>query len=228
MKEFTYIMNKLLEGFGITLGLFAVTLVLSIPLGLLISFGTRSKIKPISYICRTLVWIVRGSPLMLQILLISFIPNMIFKVYNKDLAMALNVSINMLMFIFVAIAFTINYACYFSEIFRGAIDSISKGQYEAGQVLGMTKSQIFFKVILLQLVKRALPPCSNEIITLVKDTALASTLGVFDLLATAKSLVNSLVILTPLVYCAVFYLVFNGLLTIIFSKLEKKLAFYKE
>lgn len=164
---------------------------------------------------------------MLQILLVSFLPKYVFGVMTKDLASALHLSVNATMFLFVIIAFIINYACYFSEIFRAGIESIPKGQYEAGKVLGLTGSQVFFKIVLMQVVKRIVPPMSNEIITLVKDTALAQVLGTIDLLNAAYHAVNHYVILTPLVYAAIFYLVFNGLLTLLFGWVEKKLSYYK-
>jgi len=222
------IFQELFQGFGNTVLLFAVTLVLSIPLGLLIAFGSMSKFKPLKYVTKGFIWIIRGTPLMLQILLVSFIPSFIFGVLNKDFANFFGMSISSLLFVFVAVAFTINYACYFSEIFRGGIESVSKGQYEAGQVLGMTKKQIFFKVILMQVFKKVLAPTSNEVITLVKDTALAQILGVIDLLNAANHAVNTYVVLTPLIYAAIFYLIFNGLLTLLFGYLERKMAFYKE
>lgn len=224
---FESIIVELLQGFGVTLLLFAVTLILSLPLGLVISFGSMAKFKPVKYFCKGLIWIIRGTPLMLQILLVSFLPKYLFGVLNKDVAIFLGISTKSLLFVFVAIAFIINYSCYFSEIFRAGIESISKGQYEAGQVLGMTKSQIFFKVVLMQVIKRIVPPMSNEIITLVKDTALAQILGVVDLLNAANHAVNAHVVLTPLVYAAIFYLLFNGLLTIAFGKLEKKLNYFR-
>ena len=222
------ILGELFQGFGKTLTIFAVTLVLSIPLGLIICFGSRSKLLPVKWFSRGLVWVIRGTPLMLQLLLVSLIPRKVFGVLNKNLALALGISITELNMVFVITAFVINYACYFSEIFRGAIDSIPKGQYEAGKVLGMTKTQIFFKVVLFQLVKRVLAPVSNETITLVKDTALASTLSVIELFTQAQHVVNEFVILSPLLYAGVFYLVFNGILTILFQYAEKKLAYYKE
>ena len=228
MNQFLQIMGELIQGFGNTLLLFAVTLALSLPLGLLVAFGAMSKLKPIKYISKTFVWIIRGSPLMLQILLVSFIPLLVFGVGNKQVATFFGLSIGNLLFVFVAIAFIINYACYFSEIFRGGIESVSRGQYEAGKVLGMTKNQIFNKVVLMQVVKKVLAPTSNEVITLVKDTALAQILGVVDLLNAANHAVNSYVILTPLIYAAIFYLLFNGLLTLLFGYFEKKLSFYKE
>ncbi len=228
MDTFLLIIEELLQGFGRTLLLFAVTLVVSLPLGLIIAFGSMSKLKPIKYLSKGFVWIIRGTPLMLQVLLVSFIPFYLFKVKNKDLASFFGISISSLMFIFISIAFIINYSCYFSEIFRGGIESVSKGQYEAGKVLGMTKRQIFFKVVLLQVFKKVLAPTSNEVITLVKDTALAQILGYVDLLNAASHAVNTYVILTPLVYAALFYLIFNGLLTLLFGFIEKKLSFYKE
>ena len=222
------IFSELFQGFGNTVLLFAVTLVLSIPLGLLIAFGSMSKFKPLKYVTKGFIWIIRGTPLMLQILLVSFIPRYVFGILNKEFAGFFGMSISTLLFVFVAVAFTINYACYFSEIFRGGIESISKGQYEAGEVLGMTKRQIFFKVILMQVFKKVLAPTSNEVITLVKDTALAQILGVIDLLNAANHAVNTYVVLTPLVYAAIFYLLFNGILTLLFGYLERKMAFYKE
>ena len=224
---FISIIIELLQGFGVTLLLFAVTLILSLPLGLIISFGSMSKFKPIKYFCKGLIWVIRGTPLMLQILLVSFLPKYLFGVLNKDVAIFFGISTKSLLFVFVAIAFIINYSCYFSEIFRAGIESISRGQHEAGMVLGLSKGQIFSKIILLQVIKRIVPPMSNEIITLVKDTALAQILGVVDLLNAANHAVNAYVILTPLVYAAIFYLLFNGLLTILFGKLEKKLSYFK-
>ncbi len=227
MDQFVSILLELLQGFGITLLLFIVTLICALPLGLAMAFGSMSKFKPIKYLCKGIIWVIRGTPLMLQILLVSFLPKYLFGTLNKDLAMFFGMSTKTLMFVFVAVAFIINYACYFSEIFRSGIESISAGQFEAGKVLGMTKSQIFSKVVLVQVIKRIVPPMSNEIITLVKDTALAQVLGVVDLLNAANHAVNAYVILTPLVYAAVFYLLFNGLLTIIFSRIEKRLNYFR-
>ncbi len=220
--------GDLLQGFSNTLTIFALTLVLSIPLGLIISFGSRSKFFPLKWLCRTIVWIIRGTPLMLQLLLVSLVPAKVFGILNKKLAMSLGITITSLNLVFVITAFVINYACYFSEIFRGAIDSIPKGQYEAGKVLGMKKTQIFFKIVLFQLIKRVLAPVSNETITLVKDTALASTLSVIELYKKAEHAVNEFVVLSPLLYAGLFYLVFNGILTLLFGYLEKKMSFYKE
>lgn len=227
MDKFVSILQELATGFGTTLLLFVVTLVIALPLGLIISFGSMSRFKPLKYLVKGIIWVVRGTPLMLQILLVSFLPQFVFRIMNKDLTAFFGISMSSLMFVFVAVAFSINYACYFSEIFRAGIEAIPRGQYEAGQVLGMRKSQIFFSVVLMQVVKRTIPPMSNEIITLVKDTALAQVLGVVDLLNAANHAVNEYVILTPLLYAALFYLVFNGLLTILFSVVEKKLDYYK-
>ena len=221
------IVKDLFDGFLVTIAIFFITLVLSIPLGLLITFASKSKFKPIKYCARGIVWVIRGTPLMLQVLFVSFLPSM-FNLMNKDLAKIFGVSINTLMFIFVCVAFVINYACYFSEIFRGAIDSIPKGQYEAGKVLGMTKREVFKKVILFQVVKRSVAPMSNEIITLVKDTALAQVLGVIDLLSASKHAVNNYGVLRPFIYATVFYLVFSALLTLLFRYIENKFSFYKE
>lgn len=222
------VFGELTKGFGKMLLLFAITLIVALPLGLLISLGARSKFKPLKAIVRSIIWVVRSIPLMLQVLFVSFIPSFGFGILNKDLAGALGVDIKTLTFIFIAIAFSLNYACYFAEIFRGGMDSIPKGQYEAGKVLGMKKSQIFFKVILFQVFKKVLAPVSNEVITLVKDTALASVLGFEDLFTVAKGLVNQYVNLMPFIYASLYYLVFNGLLTILFSFVEKKFSFYKE
>ena len=220
------IFSELFQGFGNTVLLFAVTLVLSIPLGLLIAFGSMSKFKPLKYVTKGFIWIIRGTPLMLQILLVSFIPRYVFGILNKEFAGFFGMSISTLLFVFVAVAFTINYACYFSEIFRGGIESISKGQYEAGEVLGMTKRQIFFKVILMQVFKKVLAPTSNEVITLVKDTSLANTIGVLELMYVAsEKLLNGAI--WVIFYAGVFYLVFVGILTILFGRLEKKLSYFK-
>ena len=227
MELFLDILLELAEGFGNTVLLFAVTLLFALPFGLLMAFGSMSKFKPIKYFVKLLVWVIRGTPLMLQILLVSFIPFYVFKVPTKELAAALNVSINTTMFLFVALAFILNYACYFSEIYRAGIEAIPVGQYEAGKVLGLTKNQIFSHVVLMQVIRRIMPPMSNEIITLVKDTSLAQILGVIDLLNAAKHAVNHYVVLTPFLYAAIFYLIFNGLLTLLLGWIEKKLSYYK-
>lgn len=227
MDNFSYIMEVLLSGLGQTVILFAITLILSLPLGLLFALASMSKFKPLKYLMKGIIWIIRGTPLLLQILFIKSIPYYLFNKKLTDIARDLNCAVADVLFIFVIIAFAINYACYFSEIFRAGIESIPKGQNEAGKVLGLTRREIFMKVVLMQVVKRTVPPMSNEIITLVKDTALASVAGVMDLYNSAASAVNDLVILTPLIYAAVFYLIFNGLLTLLFSFVERKLSYYK-
>ncbi len=211
---FVQVTLRLLEGFETTCLIFALTLVLALPLGLVISFGSMSKFKPLAYITRTFVWIIRGVPLMLQIFVVFYVPRLIWELPAFSRFNA------------VILAFIINYACYFSEIYRGGIESISKGQYEAGQVLGMTKSQIFFKVILMQVVKRIIPPMSNEIITLVKDTALARVIMVAEILKIAEEY-TAYALIWPMFYTAVYYLLFVGILTIIFAFIEKKLDYYK-
>ena len=205
---------KLLNGLEQTCLIFALTLVLALPLGLVISFGSMSKFKPLAYVTKIFVWIIRGIPLMLQVIIVFYVPGFVF---GKPLFTR---------FASVVAAFVINYACYFSEIYRGGIENISKGQYEAGQVLGMTKSQIFFKVILMQVVKRILAPMSNEVITLVKDTALARVIMIVELIQAAQNFA-AYGLMWPLFYTAVFYLVFVGILSLLFGFFEKKLNYYK-
>ena len=221
--SFLQISFELLEGFLYTLLIFGVTLICALPLGLLIAFGSKSKIKPISMIMRGFVWIIRGTPLMLQIIFFDLGPGLI----SQSLGLNLAIRSEWQHLMMVCVAFTINYACYFSEIYRGGIQSIPAGQYEAASVLGMTKSQIFFKVIFLQVVKRIIPPMSNEIITLVKDTALASVVIRFDLFTVAKGISNTEVEIWPIFYAGLFYLVVNGIITILLSKIEKKLDYFK-
>jgi polar amino acid transport system permease protein len=222
----------LLKGFQTTLSLFALTLVFSLPLGLVICFGSRSRFRPIKYLCRFVVWIIRGTPLMLQLIVIYYGPGLIGQ-WAQSLGSD-SFFINWLgtwavfdRFLAVLIAFVINYSCYFSEIFRGGIDSISRGQIEAGQVLGMTKSQIFFRVVLMQVVKRILAPMSNEFITLVKDTSLARIISVYEIIWNAQQFIKLEGLLWPLFYTGVFYLLFNGLLTLLFGWAEKKLSYYR-
>ena len=191
-----------------------MTLVLAIPLGLLVSFGAMTKFKPLKVATKIFIWIIRGTPLMLQIIIIFYVPGLMFNLPLLPRMVA------------VIVAFVINYACYFAEIFRGGIESISRGQYEAGQVLGMTKSQIFFKVVLLQVVKRIIPPMSNEIITLVKDTSLARVIVVVEILKKAQDWAAKGII-WPTFYTGAYYLIFVGVLTIIFGKIEKKLSYFK-
>ena len=215
---FLQITEELFGGFAYTLLIFATTLAAAIPLGLLVAFGSMSKFKPLSLLIKGFVWVIRGTPLMLQIIIFALGPGLWLNTPVRTLEGKL---------LMVCLAFSINYACYFSEIFRGGIESISKGQREAGQVLGMTKWQVFKHVILLQVIKRVIPPTSNEIITLVKDTALASVVVHIDLFTIAKQIVNAEVILWPLFYAGLFYLVFNGLVTVLLNWLEKKLDYFK-
>lgn len=215
METFFYVTLDLLTGFGTTIKLFALTLVFSLPLGLIFSFCSMSKIKPISALMKFFIWIIRGTPLMLQLIVVFYGPGLIFGWNGLERFPA------------VLIAFVINYSCYFSEIYRGGIESIPKGQYEAGQVLGMTKTQIFFKVVLLQVVKRIIPPMSNEIITLVKDTSLARIIAVYEIIWSAQVYIKSAGLIWPLFYTGAFYLIFNGLLTVIFRRVEKKLDYFR-
>ena len=205
---------SLLSGLKNTCLIFALTLLIALPLGLIISFDSMSKFKPLSVLVKVFVWIIRGVPLMLQIFIVFYVPGMIF---GTPIASR---------FTAVIIAFVINYACYFSEIYRGGIESIPRGQYEAGEVLGLTRSQIFFKIILMQVVKRILAPMSNEVITLVKDTALARVILIVEILKAAEEF-TSYGLIWPLFYTAVFYLVFVGILTLLFGFFEKKLSYYR-
>lgn len=205
---------SLLEGFGATLKLFLLTLLFALPLGLVISFGSMSRFAPLRLSTQTFVWIIRGSPLLLQILIIFYGPGLLFHLPLLP------------RFTAALLAFVINYACYFSEIYRGGIQSIPRGQYEAGQVLGMTNGQIFFRITLLQLVKRIIPPMGNELITLVKDTALVRVIGVYEIIWKGESFTKKGLI-WPLFYTGLFYLIFNGFLTVLFRKIEAKLDYFK-
>ena len=221
----------LFDGFLISLLIFAVTLLCGAPLGLPIAFCSMSKLKPVKAISKVIVWIVRGVPLMLQIFIIYYVPGLLFKTplfSQVDRYFFINYGVSDAGRITaVLIAFTINYACYFSEIYRGGIESISKGQYEAGQVLGLTKSQIFRKIILKQVIQRIVPPMSNEIITLIKDTALANCIVVCEIIKQANELAATKAMIWPLFYTGVFYLIFVGFLTIVLSKVEKKLSYFR-
>ena len=229
--SFLEVTTFLLDGFKISLLIFAVTLLCGAPLGLPIAFCSMSRFKPIKAISKVFVWIVRGIPLMLQIFIIYYIPGLLFdfQLFGQvDRYMFINYGVEDAgRIVAVLIAFTINYACYFSEIYRGGIESIPKGQYEAGQVLGLTKNQIFKKIILLQVIKRIVPPMSNEIITLIKDTALANCIMVCEIIKQAKELAATKALIWPLFYTGVFYLIFVGLLTILLGKLEKKLDYFR-
>jgi len=211
---FTQVSLELLKGFWESLQVFGLTLLFSIPLGLVICFGSMSNWKPLRALTRGFVWIIRGSPLMLQLIIIFYGPGLMFGLPAMP------------RFTATIVAFSINYACYFSEIYRGGIESIPVGQYEAGQVLGMTKSQIFFKVVLLQVIKRITAPMGNEVITLVKDTSLARVIGIYELIWAGEQFIKKGLI-WPLFYTGVFYLVFSGLLTILLGYLEKKLDYFR-
>ena len=211
---FWAVTEYLLDGFRVSVEIFLLTLLFALPLGLIIAFGSMSKFRPLRYLTKTFVWIIRGVPLMLQILVIYYIPG-----YFSDQPILGR-------FTAVIIAFAINYACYFSEIYRGGIENISHCQSEAGQVLGMTRTQIFFRVIVLQVIKRITAPMANEVITLIKDTALARVIMVGEIIKSAEDLLsNSL--LWPLFYSGVFYLLFVGILTLLFNYIEKNLSYFK-
>ncbi len=227
--EFLEVCSRLGSGFLTAFLLFFMTLVLALPLGLLISFCTMSKFAPLRIPFQIIVWILRGTPLMLQIFAIFYLPGLLdlFVWPQMNTGWSWFDSTFSTRFIAALAAFAINYAAYFSEIFRGGIQSISEGQYEAGQVLGMTRSQIFFKVILLQVVKRIIPPMSNEIITLIKDTSLANTISVYELIYQAKEFMTVDGLIWPLFLAGGFYLIFVGILTVLFNKIERKLEYFK-
>ena len=225
--DFWSIIYDLSNGFGVTLKLFALTLVLAIPLGILFTLFLRVRFRPIRWLMNALIWVIRGTPLLLQCVIITFVPSVLLGIPNKEFAGMLFLNtINDLQFLFVLIAFTINYACYFAVIFDGGIKNVSKGQYEAGMVLGLSRRQIFSRIILMQVIRKITAPMSNEIITLVKDTALARALGITEIILIAYEKVNKYAVLSPLLYAGVFYLVFSALLTVLFHFLEKKIAHY--
>lgn len=213
--DFLGVNAQLLGGFKYTLLIFFITLIAAIPLGLPIALGSMSRFKPLRWISRAFVWVIRGTPLMLQIMVVFYVPGLVFGTPFRSRIIA------------VIIAFIINYAAYFSEIYRGGIESIPSGQYEAGQVLGLTKTQTFFKVVLFQVVKRIMASMSNEVITLVKDTSLANVIAVGELIMSAQNIVKVYAIIWPLFYTAIFYLIFCGVLTLLFNALEKKLNYYR-
>ena len=214
MQLFIKVTMSLLEGLGTTMKIFSLTLLMALPLGLLISLGAMSKFKIIKIPLKMLIWVIRGTPLMLQLIIFGLGPGLM-GVMGMD------------MFVAVIIAFVLNYACYFAEIFRGGIESISKGQYEAGTVLGYTKIQIFMRIILPQVIKRIIPPMGNEFLTLIKDTSLANTIMIYEITWNAKRMMNSEHILWPLFYSGLFYLILCGIVTIIFNYIEKKLDYYQ-
>ena len=222
---FLTVIGALNEGFLQTLRLFAVTLLGAIPLGLVISFGSMSRFTPLRWLSRTVVWIIRGTPLMLQLLVIFYVPGMVLESGSPWPGGESG------RFLASAIAFIINYACYFSEIYRGGIQGVPRGQQEAGQVLGMTKAQIFRHITLVQMIKRIVPPMSNEVITLVKDTSLARVIALQEVIWMGESFMkgnSGIAGLTwPLFFTAVYYLIFSGIVTVLLGKLEKKLAFFQ-
>ncbi len=223
-EQFPIVFNALNVGFLQTLKLFAVTLLGALPLGLVISFGSMSRFKIVNSVVKTFVWIIRGTPLMLQLLIIYYLPGLAFgnPIWGGGEEGRFAAS---------AVAFIINYSCYFSEIYRGGIQGVPVGQQEAGQVLGLSKSQIFFKITLLQMVKRIVPPMSNEIITLVKDTSLARIIALQEVIWAGYSFMKGSQGIAgqiwPLFFTGVYYLVFSGILTILFNKVEKKLSYFK-
>ena len=219
LQQMPIVVHSLNIGFLQTLRLFLVTLIGAFPLGLIIAFGSMSQFKPLSYLTKTVVWIVRDTPLMIQLLIIYYFPGLVL---GKTIWGGGETG----RFMAAAVSFIFNYACYFSEIYRGGIEAVPKGQTEAGQVLGMTKTQIFFKVTLLQVVKRILPPMGNEIITLVKDTSLANTIANKEIIMMAKEY-SAKGLIWPLFSTALFFLVFVGALTILFNWAEKKLDYFR-
>ena len=224
MEQLPIVIGALNIGFIQTLKLFFVTLIGAFPLGLVIAFGSMSRFKPLSYFTRIIVWIVRGTPLMIQLLIIYYFPGLVLNnnIWGSGEAGRFTAA---------AISFIFNYACYFSEIYRGGIQSVPVGQEEAGLVLGMTKSQIFFKVTLLQMIKRIVPPMSNEIITLVKDTSLARIIALQEIIWAGQAFMKGSQGISgaiwPLFFTLIYYLIFNGLLTILLGRLEKKLDYFR-
>lgn len=208
------IFKSLFNGFFINIEIFLITLALSMPLGLVVMFGSKSRIAPVRWFTRFFVWVMRGSPLMLQLIVVMYAPGLLFGIRVKSRLTA------------ALIAFTLNYAAYFSEIYRGGIDSVPLGQYEACKVLGMTRAQTFFKVILLQVIKRITPAMGNEVITLAKDTALARIIGVSEIIMSSESFTKQGLI-WPLFSTGVFFLVFNGVLTFLCEKAERKMDYFR-
>ena len=216
MAQFVTVTEALLGGFGETMNIFLLTLVFSIPLGLLVCFGTMTRFSPVRYVMKCIVWVIRGTPLMLQLIVVFYGPGLLFGLPAMG------------RFTAVILAFTINYACYFSEIYRGGIESIPAGQSEAGQALGLSRSQIFIHILLMQVVKRIVPSMGNEIITLVKDTSLARVIAVYEVMWMGQSFIKSDGLIWPMFYTGAFYLLFSGLLTLAFQRAEEKLNYYKD
>ena len=224
LEQFPIVVNALNIGFVQTLKLFASTLIGAIPLGLIIALGSMSSFKPLSYLTRIIVWIVRGTPLMIQLLIIYYGPGLMLGNHIWGVGESGR-------FLAATVAFVFNYACYFSEIYRGAIQCVPVGQEEAGLVLGMKKSQIFFRVKLLQMVKRVIPPMSNEIITLVKDTSLARIIALQEIIYAGQTFMKGSQgiagAMWPLFFTGVYYLIFNGIVTVLLGRLEKKLDYFR-
>jgi len=206
--------QSLITGFGLNLQIFVLMLAMAIPLGLIITFGSMTRFLPIKWLTKTFVWIIRGSPLMLQLFVVLYVPGLLFNYPMRNRMMA------------ALIAFVINYAAYFSEIYRGGIESIPKGQYEAGAVLGMTRTQVFFKVVLMQVIKRITPSMGNEVITLVKDTALARVIGITEIIMCAERFTKQGLI-WPLFSTALYFLAFNGILTLLLGWIERKMDYFR-
>lgn len=224
MEQMPIVVHALNIGFIQTLKLFFITLIGAFPLGLLIAFGSMSKFKPLSYFTKLIVWIIRGTPLMIQLLIIYYFPGLVL--HNPIWGSGESGR-----FLAAAVSFILNYACYFSEIYRGGIQGVPIGQEEAGLVLGMTKSQIFFKITLLQMIKRIVPPMSNEIITLVKDTSLARIIALQEIIWAGQAFMKGSYGISgaiwPLFFTAVYYLIFNGVLTVLLSRLESRLNYFR-
>lgn len=224
LEQFPIVVKALNVGFMQTLKLFFATLIGAVPLGLIITFGSMSQFKPLSYFTKIIVWIVRGTPLMIQLLIFYYFPGLVLgtPIWGSGEAGR---------FLAAAVAFIFNYACYFSEIYRGGIQSVPVGQEEAGLVLGMTKSQIFFKVKLLQMIKRIIPPMSNEIITLVKDTSLARIIALQEIIWAGQAFLKGSQgiagAIWPLFFTGVYYLIFSGILTVLLGRLERKLDYFR-
>ena len=224
LEQMPIVLPALNAGFVQTLKLFVVTLAGALPLGLIIAFGAMSKFKPLSLFTKLVIWIIRGTPLMIQLLIIYYFPGLV-------LGNPIWGSGEKGRFLAASVAFVFNYACYFAEIYRGGIQSVPVGQEEAGLVLGMTKSQIFFKVKLLQMIKRIVPPVSNEIITLVKDTSLSRIIALQEVIWAGQAFMKGTQGISgaiwPLFFTAVYYLIFSGILTVLLGKLEQKLDYFR-
>lgn len=217
---FGTVTQALMSGLWTTFEIFILTLIFALPLGLVFAFGLLSRFRPVKFVMNVFVWVIRGTPLMLQLIIIFYGPGLWLHqaIWSGDETGRITATV---------VAFVINYACYFSVIFRGGIEGVPAGQREAGQVLGMTKQQIFFKITLLQMIKRVVPPMSNEIITLVKDTSLARIIAAYELTFAGAAFMKSDGLTWPLFYTGVFYLVFVGILTLLFNYIEKKLDYFR-